>query len=109
MNISRMNQRVTFQKINEADEWKDFISCYAYINGVNASDFFIANTGGEAALTVTVSCRYQPDLMKITPMQYRIASDGIIYELMSPGDDIMFRHEEVIFRAKRIYTEADGE
>lgn len=109
MNTDRMNARITFQKSSDGIEWKDVLSCYAYINGVNGNGFFIANAGYEAALTVTVSCRYQPALMKITPMQYRIICGGVKYELLSPADDVRFEHREVIFRAKRIYTEEDGE
>lgn len=108
MNINRMNSRIIFQKISPDNEWNDYISCYGYINGVSAGEFFVANTGGEAALTVTVSCRFQPALMRVTPMQYRAVSGGVVYELMSPGDDVRFKHEEIVFRAKRIYSEDDG-
>ena len=108
MNLSRMNSRITFQKRNDNDEWEDYLSCYAYINGLSGNEFFAANAGYEAALTVTVSCRFQLALMRVTPMQYRAVSNGIVYDLLSPGDDIQFKHEEVIFRAKRIYSEDDG-
>ena len=108
MNTDRMNSRITFQKSSDGIEWEDFLSCYAYINGVNSNEFFIANAGYEAALTVTISCRYQPLLMRITPMQYRIVCNSVVYELLSPADDVRFEHREVIFRAKRIYMEEDG-
>ena len=106
--MSRMNSRITFQTRNDNDEWEDHLSCYAYINGLSGNEFFAANAGYEAALTVTVSCRFQLALMRVTPMQYRAVSNGIVYDLPSPGDAIQFKHEEVIFRAKRIYSEDDG-
>lgn len=108
MNMSRMNSRLTFQKRNDNDEWEDYLSCYAYINGLSGNEFFVANAGYEAALTVTISCRFQFALMRVTPMQYRAVSNGIVYELISPADDVGYKHCEVIFRARRIYTEDDG-
>lgn len=108
MNMSRMNSRLTFQKRNDNDEWEDYLSCYAYINGLSGNEFFVANAGYEAALTVTISCRFQLALMRVTPMQYRAVSNGIVYELISPADDVGYKHCEVKFRARRIYTEDDG-
>ena len=108
MNINRMNDLLTFQRMDDSGEWKDYINVFGYINGVNGNEFFMANAGYETSLTVNISCRYQLALMRVTPMQYRIVSRGIVYELISPGDDVRFRHEEIIFRAKRIYREEDG-
>ncbi len=101
-----LKETVTFQRY-DGSEWADFLTCHAYINGVSGNEFFIANAGDTAALTVTITVRYQPDVMRITPMEYR-AVCGAVYELISPADDIGFMHREVKFRAKRIYTEADG-
>lgn len=103
---------ITFQKNTDnpgdCGEWEDFVTVHGYINGVSGNEFFIANAGYEASLTVTIECRWQPALMKITPMMYRAVSDGIVYELISPADDVGYRHETVKFRAKRIYTEEDS-
>lgn len=107
MRSGLLRDTVTFQKYDGA-EWTDHLTCHAYINGVSGNEFFIANAGDTAALTVTVTVRYTPDIMRITPMEYRAVCSGIVYELISPADDIGFMHREVKFRAKRIYTEADG-
>ena len=106
----QLNAVITFQRRDDdTGEWSDYITVRGYINGVSGTEFFIANAGYEGSLTVTIQCRYQAALMRITPMRYRaVTSDGIVYELISPGDDVQMKHAEVKFRAKRIYTEEDG-
>lgn len=112
INPGKYRDVIVFQKNTDnpgaAKEWEDFITVHGYINGVKGDEFFVANAGYEASLTVTIECRFQPALMKITPMMYRAVSSGIVYELISPADDVGYRHETVKFRAKRIYTEDDG-
>lgn len=103
----KLRQMVTFQK-NINDNWVGFLTVHGHINGVSGNEFFIANAGYEAALTVTIECRFQPALMRVTPMEYRAVSGGIVYELISPGDDVEFMHRLVKFRAKRIYTQEDS-
>lgn len=104
----QLNAVICFQR-SVNDVWEDRLTCRGYINGLSGNEFFIANAGYEAALTVTIQCRYQPALMHITPMQYRAVSGGVVYELISPADDVGSRHSEIKFRAKRIYTEEDGQ
>lgn len=108
MNIARLKEKITFQRTEGQDKWEDYLTVHAYINGVSGTDYFLANAGGEASLTVTVDCRYQSALMRVVPMMYRIKQGDIVYRLESPGDDIQMRHEIVRFRAKRVYTEEDG-
>lgn len=63
----------------------------------------MANAGYDSALTVEIECRYCPELMKIIPSMYRaVDGNGIIYELISPADDIRQLHNTVKFRGKRI-------
>ena len=100
--------RVTFQRADSSGEWKDYITVSCYINGMSGDEFYIANAGYEASLAVNIFCRYQPALMRITPMQYRAVSNGIIYELTSPADDIMYSHREIKFRGVRVYTDTEG-
>lgn len=110
--VGKYRSVITFRKNTDdpgkPSEWENFITVSGYINGVSGNEFFIANAGDMAALTVNIECRYQPALMKIIPMMYRAVSNNVIYELISPADDICGRHETVRFRAKRIYTECDG-
>ena len=108
ISAGQLNAVICFQR-SVNDVWEDHLTCRGYINCLSGNEFFIANAGYEAALTVTIQCRYQPALMHITPMQYRAVSGGVVYELISPADDVGSRHSEIKFRAKRIYTEEDGQ
>lgn len=104
MNIGTMKNYITFQRTENGSEWEDIHSTYAYINGLSGTEFFIANAGGDAALTVTVTCRYNPKLLSILPTDCRIKDEkGIVYELISPADDVRMEHKEIRFRARRIY------
>ena len=98
-----MRNRVTFQRTDDdRKSYTDVLSCRAYINGVSGDEFFIANGGDVGALTVTISCRYQSALMAIDPTVCRAADEkGNVYELLSPADDKMGKHTEIIFRARR--------
>lgn len=106
--IGAYREVITFQRADDSGAWSDYATVRGHINGLSGNEFFVANAGYEAALTVTISCRFQLALMRVTPMQYRAISNGIVYELISPADDINYRNEEIKFRAKRIYTEEDG-
>lgn len=108
INAGQLNAKILFQRSKDGINWSNYVECRGYINGLSGKEFFIANAGYEAALTVTIQCRYQPALMRVTPMQFRAVSDNVIYELISPADDVGYAHREIKFRAKRIYTEADG-
>ena len=101
-----MNTHIYFQRSDDDGEsWKDFYDCRAYINGVNGSEFFVANAGFDASLAVNISCRWHPRLMQVIPTTYRAVADGVIYDLLSPADDKENAHKEVIFRARRIFSD----
>lgn len=105
MKVGALRDTVTFSyTADEGVSYTDFLTCRAYINGVNGSEFFIANAGAVGSLVVNVTCRYQPGLMKINPTVCIMRDrNGNRYELLSPGDDKQGMHREVIFRARRLY------
>lgn len=107
MKAGRLNEEVTFQQVrSDGLTWMDLFTRRAYINGVSGNEFFIANAGYEAALTVTITLRYDPVLLGVVPQTCRaVDHNGIIYELLSPADDKEMRHKEIIFRARRIYSD----
>jgi head-tail adaptor len=109
MRPESLRDTVTFRKTSdERRTWTDVISVRAYINGVSGNEFYMANAGSEAALVVTITCRYQPALMTIDPTKFRAVDQrGWIYELISPADDKQSRHREAIFRARRIYSDEE--
>lgn len=104
MNANILRNKVTFRtSADEGETYTDLLTVRAYINGVSGNEFFIANAGFESALAVTITCRYQTTLMGINPTNAQCVDEhGNIYELISPADDKNGRHEEVIFRARRI-------
>lgn len=103
-NPGKYRAKITFQRNTEGDKWDDYITVSGYINGVSGNEFFIANAGYEAGLAVSIECRYQPLIMKINPMEFRAVSEGIVYELISPPDDLEMRHRFIKFRGRRVYT-----
>lgn len=101
-------QFVTFQRTRDSMAWEDHLSCHAYINGLSGQEFFIANGGFDSSLAVEIECRYFPELMEIIPSTFRaVDSSGVIYELISPADDIRMEHRTVKFRAKRVTSDAE--
>ncbi len=102
MTIGSMRDTVTFQGTEDRKTYTDILSCRAYINGVSGSEWFIANAGYDAGLTVTITARYQPALMAINPNKTRVIDqNGNRYDLLSPADDKQGKHKEIIFRARR--------
>lgn len=109
MNIGRMRDRITFQRMMDENgqKWQDVMTVHGYINGLNGQEFFSANAGYDTALTVTISVRYHPLLMRVIPTLYRAKSKGVIYDLISPADDKAAEHKEIIFRARRVWSNDD--
>lgn len=106
INTGNMKQLITFQYSEDGINWQDKFQRHAYINGLSGTEFFIANAGYDASLTVTISCRYDRMLMQVIPTNYRaVSADGTIYELISPADDLQYKHREIKFRAKRVYSD----
>lgn len=98
-----LKRKILFQYSKNLIDWEDFYSCRAYINGLSGTEFFIANAGFDTSLTVTVICRYTKRLMEVIPTNFRIVDGDTVYNLISPADDVGYRHEEIKFRAKRVY------
>lgn len=102
MLTGQMRDTVTFQRTDNKKNYSDVYTCRAYINGVSGSEWFIANAGFDAGLTVTITVRYCAEVMSINPNVCRAVDGyGNVYELLSPGDDKQAQHREVIFRARR--------
>lgn len=105
MIVGRMNTRLTFQ--HTADNgytWTDELTCFCYVNGVPKNEFYIANAGSTADIAVTISCRYQPELMEIDPMTWQaVETDNrkTVYELTHPPDDVENKQAEIIFRGRK--------
>lgn len=98
-----LKETLMFQKSEDLVTWDNYYTCKGYINGLSGMEFFIANAGWDTTLTVTITCRFQKPLMSVIPTNYRVIDGNTVYELLSPADDVGYKHEEIKFRAKRVY------
>ena len=96
-----MRNIVTFQKTEDNINYVDYYRCHAYINGLSGNELFIANAGFDSELTVNIECRYCPELMIVSTLFRIIDDNGVVYEIISPADDIQLRHKIIKFRCKR--------
>lgn len=103
VNAANLTQYITFQtQVN--DVWTDFKSAYAYITGLRNSEFWVAYAGGLADEYINISVRYDSELMALIPQTSRIIHGDNVYDIISPPDDVLFRHTEIKFRARRLIS-----
>lgn len=101
-----MRNIVTFQKTDDNVNYTDYFRCHAYINGLSGNELFIANAGFDSSLIVNIECRYCPELMIVSTLFRIVDENGVVYEIISPADDIQLRHNTIKFRAKRILPQS---
>lgn len=101
VNSTSLRERITFQTLGEDEQWRELITVYAAISGLRNSEYWINYAGGNAEECLNVSVRYNKVLMNIIPQRGRFICNGIIYELITPPDDVLFRHREIKFKARR--------
>ena len=88
MDTGRMNQRCTIQKrtvtVNEngfqTEEWTDYYSCWAYVNGLSGSEYWAAHAV-QAESTKIFTVRYCRDVAAVNPKDYRIVFLDEIYNI----------------------------
>ena len=106
MNISRMNERITFQKAavttdavgNHKNIWEDCYSCFTY-----AFTYTARETEGEVMSeerSVTFYCRYCKELACVSSTTHRIRFQEEIYNIQSV-DMVNYRRQELKFHAVR--------
>lgn len=101
VNSSSLRERITFQVLDDNEEWHDLITVYAALSGLRNSEYWINYAGGNADECLNVSVRYNGLIMSIIPQRGRFVCNGVIYELITPPDDVLFRHKEIKFKARR--------
>lgn len=100
-NSSELTQKITFEVMDENEEWHFYCKAYASITGLRNSEYWVNYAGGNADEYVNIKVRYKKKLMDIVPQTARVVHGGNIYELISPPDDVLFTHTEIKFRARR--------
>lgn len=101
VNSTSLREKITFQVLDEEENWVDYLTVYAALSGLRNSEYWVNFAGGNADEYLNVSVRYDRRLMDIIPQCGRFIHSGNIYELVSPPDDVLFKHEEIKFRARR--------
>lgn len=104
MQAGAYNSRIELQVMEDpenADSFVPFMSVWAYVNGLRGEEFWAALAGGVAESIVNVTVRYDPKIMDLAPQTTRFILDGLVFELVSPPDDVQFRHREIKFKARR--------
>lgn len=101
VNSTSLREKITFQVLNDDEVWQELITVYAAISGLRNSEYWINYAGGNAEECLNVSVRYNKVIMDIIPQRGRFICKGIVYELITPPDDVLFRHKEIKFKARR--------
>lgn len=111
MNAGTLREKVKFQLLDENEKWKDFIfesgndTVYAEMKGLRNSEYWVNMMGGNADEYVNISVRYNKEIIKFLPQRCRMVhiSEGSesIYSIISPPEDVGFRHAEIRMRGRR--------
>ena len=92
---------IIIQYMDEAEEWQDYYTCHARVNGLNGSEFWAARAV-QAQNTVTFTVRFCGRLQKIFPQGYRIVFQGRIYDIQAI-DNFEYRNRDLKIKAVMKY------
>ncbi len=95
-----LRELVTFQT-DSGGVWTDVCTVYAALSGLRNSEYWEQYAGGNADELLNVSVRYRADLMGIVPQLARMKHGSVVYDIITPPDDVLFRHREVKFKVRR--------
>lgn len=84
----RLDKRIVIQKQtviidtegNQIQEWRDFHSCHAAVNGVSGREYWQARQQHEENVT-TFKVRYCTVLRELNTVDYRIVFNGRVYNI----------------------------
>ena len=114
MNIALFNVKITIQKNtvivdeigNHINEWSDFHTCFATVNGENSSEKSSAGgTWEETDITFTI--RYCKALDNISAERYRVIFNGSVFNIVSI-DHLNYKRKCLKIRCKRERASNDG-
>lgn len=101
MDIGRMRSRITIQKAvpvsddigNRTNEWRDYRSCFAFVNLASGKEYTAAaqTLNGD---TLVFVLRWCEDLKDLDPTRFRIVFGGRLFNITCV-DDVLFRHESI--------------
>lgn len=96
VDIGRLDKRITIQRQdviidtegNQTQEWTDFHSCWASVNGLSGREYWQARQSHEEN-TVNFKVRFCAALKAINTVDYRIVFGGRIYNI-EHIDNVLF-------------------
>lgn len=111
MNVSLMNEKVTFQKNtvttdaigNHKNSWEDFYSCHATIGGEGLASSKEKDVAGTVVEDVgmTVTVRYCKKASKIGSATHRLVFQGEIYDITNV-DHMNFKKKCLKFICRKV-------
>lgn len=102
VDASKLTEKITFQQQDtKTEEWQDVCTVYASMTGLKNSEYWLSYIGGNADEVLNVSVRYKKVLAELIPQTSRIIHGGVVYGIISPPDDVLFKHTEIKFRVRR--------
>lgn len=101
-NATELTQKITFQRQDaKTGDWTEVCTVYAKMTGLRNSEYWLNYIGGNADEVLNVSVRYKKELAGLIPQTSRIIHGVNIYDIISPPDDVLFKHTEIKFRVRR--------
>ena len=106
--IETMRERITIQKSRTGNDkngnhtllWKDYFSCYAYVNNLSGNEYWAAaQVNAQADLYFVV--RYCSEIKEMDSEHYRIIFRDQIYNI-SFVDNVQYQNKTVKLRASLV-------
>lgn len=105
METGGMNQRVTLQRREtavdengfESEVWRDYYTCWAYVNGLSGSEFWAAQSV-QSEKTVVFTIRFCRRVSSVNPKDFRLVFRGEIYNI-THVDMVRYENDTVKIKA----------
>lgn len=105
INPGELRHRITIEQktitkdelLNNVEEWAEYYSCYASINGLSGSEYWAAQAQ-QAENTVTFLVRYHRKIENMNPQAFRIIFKGSVYDIKHI-DNFKYMNDTVKFKA----------
>lgn len=111
MNAGMLREKIMFQVMDDNENWNDYIFkngvkiIRAGLKGLKNSEYWVNMMGGNADEYVNISLRYNKEIIEFLPQLCRIVhivgDKQYIYSIISPPEDVGFRHLEIRMRGRR--------
>lgn len=111
MNAGTLREKIKFQILDDDENWNDYVfinGCSvirAELKGLKNSEYWVNMMGGNADEYVNISVRYNFEIISFIPQRCRMVhiagQSEHIYDIISPPEDVGFKHIEIRMRGRR--------